>query len=202
VIDPGHGGADRGVQAEGLNEADAVLEIARSLKDSLKAEGVEAMLTRSDDSSMSLQQRVALANTSGASAFVSLHLNYSPSPSAKGLRLFIPKPGTAAPKDQALVWDNAAESQAAQARVLASSMARALEAGLGQKASMQSLNMGIFKGLSLAGVVVELGFLSHAETLQGLKDPAQRKAMASSLAEGIKAWAESQPSPAQGGAKP
>jgi N-acetylmuramoyl-L-alanine amidase len=192
VLDPGHGGGEPGVHAEGLSEAEAVLGIALEVQQQLKVQGIDVTLTRADNSALALSRRAALANVSGARAFVSLHLNHSASPYAKGARIFIAKPGSGAlSKDDPLRWNAAAASRAEEAKVLALALAKALTTAPSQKVSVQSLNMGIFKGLSLPGVAVELGFLSHAETLKNFKEPDYRKTVASRLAAGIRAWSDS-----------
>src|SRR3954469_15882883 len=49
VIDPGHGGADRGVQANGFDEAEITADLAARVEGRLSAAGVQAFLTRGPD---------------------------------------------------------------------------------------------------------------------------------------------------------
>ncbi len=74
VLDPGHGGSDPGLPA-GLGLEKAVdLEIAIKVKKILNKTGrVKVVLTREKDQSLSFDERAALANTAGASVFVSIH---------------------------------------------------------------------------------------------------------------------------------
>ena len=80
VIDPGHGGKDPGaIGTFGTMEKDIVLDIARGLKDSLEKRGrYNVMLTRDEDKTMSLSERVDFANTANADLFISLHVNALP----------------------------------------------------------------------------------------------------------------------------
>lgn len=191
VLDPGHGGAEAGVLAEGLSEAEIVLDIALEVQRQLKNQGVEVTLTRGDNSVLRLSQRAAFANVSGARAFLSLHVNHSASPYARGPKIFIAKPGPAVSKDEPLRWDLAASARVDEAKVLALALAKSLTTSETQKVTVQNLNMGIFKGLSLPGVVVELGYLSHVETLKNFKDSEYRKTVAGRLVTGIRAWSDS-----------
>lgn len=191
VLDPGHGGAEAGVLAEGMSEAEIVLDIALETQRQLKEQGVDVTLTRADNSALALSQRAAFANVSGARAFLSLHLNHSASPYARGVKIFIAKPGPAQSQDDPLRWNSAASARIDEARVLALALAKTLTTSQTQKVTVQSLNMGIFKGLSLPGVVVELGYLSHAETLKDFKDSEYRKTVAGRLVTGIRAWSDS-----------
>src|SRR6201987_4955976 len=78
VIDPGHGGYDRGgMPGQVLPEKPFTLDTARRLARILKADGVKVVLTRSDDYYVSLGQRTSTANAyAGSNAvFVSIHFN-------------------------------------------------------------------------------------------------------------------------------
>ncbi|WP_395665581.1 N-acetylmuramoyl-L-alanine amidase [Methylocella sp.] len=74
MIDPGHGGIDRGASVNGLVEKDLVLAFATALAEKIAAEGrFEPVLTRSDDSFIALGERVRMARERGAALFVSIH---------------------------------------------------------------------------------------------------------------------------------
>ncbi|MET0257344.1 MAG: N-acetylmuramoyl-L-alanine amidase [Methylobacterium sp.] len=75
VIDPGHGGIDRGATGEDGTEEKAVnLAFALALRDELAGvSGVEVVLTRDDDTFIPLNERSAIARRAGANLFVSLH---------------------------------------------------------------------------------------------------------------------------------
>jgi len=76
VIDPGHGGPDPGaVGIDGLRETDVVLDVALQVAQLLQARGVQVLLTRTSEVDVDLPPRVALANSSDAHLFVSLHAN-------------------------------------------------------------------------------------------------------------------------------
>ncbi|HEV8629281.1 MAG TPA: N-acetylmuramoyl-L-alanine amidase [Thermoanaerobaculia bacterium] len=76
VLDPGHGGRDVGTEtADGLYEKDIVLDIALRLRDLLRQQGVEVLLTRDRDQRVVLRDRARFANDSKADLFVSIHLN-------------------------------------------------------------------------------------------------------------------------------
>ncbi|HEX2758072.1 MAG TPA: N-acetylmuramoyl-L-alanine amidase, partial [Thermoanaerobaculia bacterium] len=78
VIDPGHGGADPGATASGVAEKDVTLDVARRLRELLVAQKVAVSLTREGDTTLSLRDRVVLANSRKADLFVSIHVNSLP----------------------------------------------------------------------------------------------------------------------------
>jgi len=73
VLDPGEGGADRGVEAGGLSEAELNLDIAERTAALLRADGIAVTLTRETDTDLSAAARGALGPAVAASAFVSIH---------------------------------------------------------------------------------------------------------------------------------
>jgi N-acetylmuramoyl-L-alanine amidase len=80
VVDAGHGGPDRGMSgpargASRIYEADITLQIARKVRDELRARGIEVVMTRSSDTLIALSDRGKIANRHQASAFVSIHVN-------------------------------------------------------------------------------------------------------------------------------
>ncbi|HYM62102.1 MAG TPA: N-acetylmuramoyl-L-alanine amidase [Thermoanaerobaculia bacterium] len=86
VIDPGHGGKDVGATGRaGMMEKDATLAVAKKLSAVLAARlGVRVMLTRTDDSQISLDQRTAVANQFKADLFLSVHMNAAGAKGAHG----------------------------------------------------------------------------------------------------------------------
>lgn len=89
VLDPGHGGSDPGKVANGYNEKDLNLKIAKYAKEELeKYSGVTVYLTRTGDSYVGLEERTEIAKNYKADVFVSLHLN-SAVESANGAEVYV-----------------------------------------------------------------------------------------------------------------
>jgi N-acetylmuramoyl-L-alanine amidase len=182
LLDPGHGGSDAGVVAAGLRESDLTLKLAQEVAEALQARGISNQLTRDGDQSLSLSARVVLANSLKPTALLSLHLNNSYSQGAAGPRLFVPGEG---PVDDpvAPLWPQAARLRAKDSKALGLSLARALN--IGGPRPVQTLKMGLFRGLAVPACVLELGFAGDAAFVATLKDDAQRKALAGKIAGGL-----------------
>lgn len=75
VIDPGHGGIDPGaIGATGSYEKDVVLAVGLELRRQLEASGrYKVIMTRQDDSTVRLRDRLEIARNSGGDLFLSLH---------------------------------------------------------------------------------------------------------------------------------
>jgi N-acetylmuramoyl-L-alanine amidase len=80
MIDAGHGGSDSGTRGKmGTMEKDVTLDIATRLKARLLRTGkYRVVMTREDDSKISLSRRVDMARDAKADLFISVHLNYLP----------------------------------------------------------------------------------------------------------------------------
>jgi N-acetylmuramoyl-L-alanine amidase len=74
MIDPGHGGIDRGAMVHGLIEKELVFDFAKAVAAKLDAVGrFKVAMTRDDDSFVSLSERVRMARDRNAALFVSIH---------------------------------------------------------------------------------------------------------------------------------
>ncbi|MDQ1326968.1 MAG: hypothetical protein QG641_248 [Candidatus Poribacteria bacterium] len=90
VIDPGHGGKDPGAMSKsGMCEKNFVLDIAKRLRNLLKAKGYyDIRMTRETDVFVPLEERTDFANQNGADLFVSIHLNASRSSDVRGIETY------------------------------------------------------------------------------------------------------------------
>jgi N-acetylmuramoyl-L-alanine amidase len=88
VIDPGHGGQDRGATGHDLEEAAVAEDLAARFEGRLQASGVRTLLTRGPESCPSDADRAELANSAGADLLVSLHCDRADSPSPNGVATY------------------------------------------------------------------------------------------------------------------
>lgn len=84
LLDPGHGGEDKGNIIEGFVESDIVLDIAKKLKELLEEKNIKALLTREKDEDRTLTDRVNMANEVKPDFLISLHLNAFLMPGVNG----------------------------------------------------------------------------------------------------------------------
>lgn len=100
VLDPGHDNTHAGARGNGLCEEQLTLKIAQYCRQELETyEGVKVYMTRSDDGSCPYvgtssgvcnENRVAFAQSVGASVYVSIHLNSASSASVNGVEIYYP----------------------------------------------------------------------------------------------------------------
>jgi hypothetical protein len=76
VIDPGHGGIDRGgVPGQRISEKEMTLDVSRRLAKILEGSGYRVVMTRNSDVFIPLGTRVAIANSYRGATMVSVHFN-------------------------------------------------------------------------------------------------------------------------------
>lgn len=85
VIDPGHGGSDYGAIREGVNEKDITLDISQRVEAILRSKGIKVAMTRTDDTFVSLEDRVAFSEGENPEIFVSIHVNSAVSETPNGI---------------------------------------------------------------------------------------------------------------------
>jgi len=89
LIDPGHGGIDSGAQNGSLIEKMLVLDFAKLLAAKLRATGrYDVVMTRDDDTFVTLGDRVKLAREDNAALFISIHADTLNEPEVSGATVY------------------------------------------------------------------------------------------------------------------
>ena len=89
VIDPGHGGHDRGGgPRQKIPEKPYNLDVALRLRNVLNAAGYRTVMTRTGDYFVGLGGRCAIANGQRDAIFVSVHFNSAPREGANGIETY------------------------------------------------------------------------------------------------------------------
>jgi N-acetylmuramoyl-L-alanine amidase len=215
VLDPGHGGHDAGTHGpSGLTEKELVLDISQRLAALLQDRlGSEVVLTRTDDSYVSLEGRTKIANEAKADLFLSIHANSSPVKSVTGVETYYLNFTTSRSALDLAARENApAESsifdlkdvlekialkdKIDESREFASRLQTSLYTLT--KGSASTKNRGIKKapfvvliGAQMPSVLAEIGFLTNASDEALMRKTEHRQKIAEALYKGIAAYAES-----------
>ena len=213
VLDPGHGGKDPGAMAFGLKEKDIVLDVAKKLSPILKKElGCEVVLTRKDDTFISLEERTALANTNNADLFISLHINAHPSAKVRGMETYYLNLTTNAEAMRVAARENATSThQMSELQVIlsdimknskideSSRLAQQVHSSIISEADKRGFtdikNLGVKQapfyvliGAQMPAILIELAFISNEKDLDNLKNPTFLEMLAKEITEGIRAY--------------
>lgn len=94
ILDAGHGGRDPGAVRNGIYEKNLNLMIALRTKLILESYGVRVLMTRYDDTFVSLEDRYNFENMHPEAVFVSIHCNtLSGTSSVRGMNAYCYSPG-------------------------------------------------------------------------------------------------------------
>lgn len=196
VLDVGHGGKDSGAENDryGLKEKTVALDVAKRLRNLLQKAGYEVILTRETDIAVLLENRPKIANEAQADLFISIHFNAAENRLAAGYETFAMTPQYQASSKYT------EPSSVDQERYPANDhdawnilLAYHLQRGLvdrmgGPDRGVKRARWAVLKPLNCPGVLVELGFISHAESAQRIRDSRFRQILAYSLYDGILAY--------------
>jgi N-acetylmuramoyl-L-alanine amidase len=125
VIDPAHGGDERGAALnDNLAEKDVTLSFARHLRQELQSRHLSVLMLRDNDATINLDQRASLANAAHAAIYISIHA----SSDGPGVRIFTAL-DQAAPTDSGpfVPWESANAPFLAASRSVAGSLGSALQ---------------------------------------------------------------------------
>jgi len=214
VIDPGHGGKDKGGIGIGKREEKiAVLQIARYLKDYLKKEGYIVYMTRNSDIFRKLRWRTHFANTHKADLFISIHCNISPhhKKGPKGIETYFLSP-TRSKKAIAVAKlenkeikglnyldQNVILNFLNKDRIIASTKF-AIDVQSNMLKSLRSRFNGVVDGgvrpapfwvlvgTQMPAILIETGFLTNPTEAKRLFNPTYQKLLAKGIAKGVKEY--------------
>jgi N-acetylmuramoyl-L-alanine amidase len=210
ILDPGHGGFDKGAVYGSAKESHIVLNLGRKIKEYLEQDNLNVTLTRSKDEFLTLKQRVQLSKKIDGDIFVSLHANASSDRRAYGLEFFL-TPNRKNKSFASVSHGNESASQKADMdETIELSKSKDLQKILKDiKQNIQSqkslkltrtlqndlpgnIKQAPFYVLTqtqMPSVLIEVGFLSHPKDNKKLMNEEYRNELALKIADSIKRYA-------------
>ena len=173
VLDAGHGGNDEGAKVAGLMEKKITLKLAQMTKQALEFRGYKVRMTRTKDEYISLAQRVEIAELVKAKLFLSLHCNSSPiNKEVHGVEIFYHES-----KDSSR--QNSSKRMASQALHCVLQQTGAHSRGV------KKGNFYVIRETAMPSVLIEIGFLTHAEERLRINDPVYLEKIAHGIATSV-----------------
>ncbi len=167
VIDPGHGGFDRGgVPGQRIAEKDKTLDVALRLRRILLADGYRVIMTRDRDVFVPLGTRVAIANSYRNATFVSIHFNCSARVGANGIETYYYRS------------DSAGLAASIHRNVVASAPT--------ENRGIRRRGFFVLRRTAIPSVLVECGFLTNPTEGKLAQSDSYRQKLAEQIARGIR----------------
>ncbi len=184
ILDAGHGGFDAGASGAdtGVRESDLNLAVATLVKAFLEDAGVRVLMTRTDAGALGSTKREDMARrgqlllTEGADAAVSIHMNKFSDRRVRGPMAY---------------YQAGAEAGRTLAQCVIDSLTDALD--LQPRLPNPGDNF-VTRVPACPAVLVECGFLSHAEEERLLQDEPYQRTVAEAIARGVLTFLEGRPS--------
>jgi N-acetylmuramoyl-L-alanine amidase len=196
MLDPGHGGHDRGaVGARSSEEKRLVLDIAQRARVHLVHDGFKVAMTRDNDRFIDLSERSRMAAERGADVFVSIHLNSAGNANARGSETYVlTAPGfpstvegkTGNPKSIAYLGNGFDGSNFLLGYHIQKSLVRSL---MVPDRGVRHARFVVLREAPCPAVLVECGFLTDPDEEANLLSESYREKIAVAIAQGIRAYA-------------
>ncbi|MCR5701550.1 MAG: N-acetylmuramoyl-L-alanine amidase [Lachnospiraceae bacterium] len=179
IIDVGHGGNDPGkVSIDGVEEKNVNLEIAKYLKENLKAQDFYVYMTRDEDCGLydldasnkkrsDLNNRIRFIKEKNADLVISIHQNSYPDSAQHGAQTFYFKGRN----------DDKLLAECVQSSLLSIDSSN-------QRSAKDNDNYYLLKNCPSPAVIVECGFLSNPEETAKLTDINYQKQLAYAISIG------------------
>lgn len=191
VLDPGHGGVEKGATNIHGMEKDFALDVALQLKPMLEAKGLRVVMTRETDVQVPLHDRAKIANATKDCIFVSIHFNATSNPLAAGFEIYSLTPRGAPSTNDNHLAAKFANMQAgspvdAQSFGLSMSVYHAMLGHVPQfDRGIKRARFAVLRLTQVPAILVEGGFVSERQEARLIADKQWRGKLAQSIAVGI-----------------
>ncbi len=189
IIDPGHGGKDPGAIGKISQEKNITLAIGKELEKELKKRGFKVFMTRTGDTTLTLEQRAAFCAQKRGQIFISIHADAAASKTASGIGTFSLTPAGAPSYNTSKIEKGSCKGHLWSNNSLYLSYAVQRQMALGapktQNRGLKRARFSVLRNTACPSILVETGFISNVAEERKLNDPAYRKKLAESIAAGV-----------------
>jgi N-acetylmuramoyl-L-alanine amidase len=195
VLDPGHGGKDQGAVNSLGTESAYNLDVAKRVRDQLIKKGFKVIMTREDNTYLTLQERVDVANKVEDNAiFISIHHN-SGGAEARGIETFTLSPLGVAHYGRELkasdFQEDAGNSHDSANVALATAVHGSVTRRLGKNTfdrGIKRARFSVLMGVKHPSILIECGFVTHPYEARLIENEAYRTAVATGIAEAVNVY--------------
>ncbi len=181
VVDAGHGGTDNGaIGLNDVNEKDINLSIAKKIEELAPEYGVKVLMTREDDKTVSLQDRMDFIRVTQPNACVSIHINSSAGQETvrNGASIYIPR--------------NETKDNYKQSYLLGSTVLQNVEKNFTVDSTLlqrKSKGIYIIDSNPYPAIILECGYINNDNDLKQLADNTKMEQLARDILKGVVAYA-------------
>lgn len=188
LLDPGHGGNDKGASGVRFQEKFLNLQIAQRVQKHLSKYGYKVKLTRVNDRRMELSQRSNAANSSKADLFVSIHMNAASNRTVSGIETFaLTAPGAPSSGSKLVQYNNYAGNNAANNSLSLAWFVQdaVIKATKAADRGVKHSRFVVLRETRCPAILIECGFISNRTEENKLGSAAYQEKIAKAIARGI-----------------
>lgn len=172
ALDAGHGGEDNGaLGVNGVKEKDLTLKIANRLAQMGEAYNVKVVTIRPGDNAISLDERIAKANSLSADVMVSIHVNK-------------PEPGNTSVFNGFDIMVEKRSNKYAESRILGSAIAAQLQS-VQIQSRLVDKGLHVLRNVNMPAVLIECGYLDNALDIERINNDTQLDKLCSTILNGL-----------------
>jgi len=214
VLDPGHGGKDTGCSGHSHLEKDITLDFTKELGAAIQRHNpyVTVYYTRTDDQSVSLNQRINIANRAKADIFLSIHANAGPDKNVSGFETFVygetlnakhksltqienalhdSQPKSALPITQRILANMHQDQLLDQSIALAAKIDHQVSRiGKYRNRGIKQARFRVLHKAEMPSVLLEIGYLTSSTDIQKLADRSFKADLLNKISAGITDYLE------------
>jgi len=169
-LDAGHGGRDVGSDVRSIYEKDINIIVVNKIVKELENDGYEILLTRSDDSTVRLYDRVDMINAAKPHLMVSVHCN-----------------------SMTEEYINGVEVHYASGKCVGESLAQCLQSSIVANTGTKDRGkkggeLAVVKYTTMPAALIEMGYLTNDADYGNLINPEYQDKMAKGIADGIRTF--------------
>lgn len=176
VIDAGHGGADNGaVSADGVKEKDITLAIAKKIAELNSNPHIKIVLSRDNDQTIPVKDRVVFAKNNNADIFISIHVNAAANKQLSGFSVLTIRKTT----DQNVLLSSAIIDELKKSYKTE------------DKIGIRNRGILVIDSSACPAAIIECGFLSNSNDAAFISNSANQEKIAENVLDAIEKYASS-----------
>jgi N-acetylmuramoyl-L-alanine amidase len=184
ILDPGHGGKDKG--AAGM-EAAETLKLALAIKEELQNLGHIVVMTREENVFVPLEERVEIAKANPKAIMISLHFNSGPK-DAQGIETYIMSAREPNAQNRASIA--LATAVHSRTMIYINGARGGKNFGMTDR-GIRRAKFNILKHSPCPTILMEAGYLTNKEDAEKIKNPDFQKTLAAAVVRGVLVYKKS-----------
>jgi len=175
MLDAGHGGNDCGTDVAAVLEKELNLQITLKIQKKLEKKGVRVFMTRKNDTYVSREERVAMAQKENPDLFISIHQNSFTDSSVRGMGIWYNEKKAIGGEESCILAKEIEEKIAADTQIIS-------------RGIVPDTDLQVLRQTEVAAVLIEIGYVTNPEDWKLIVSDEYQERVAERIAEAAVAY--------------